>query len=200
MPPVDGQSPASQPRPLPIYGAQFLEHPRHLPVSGQQCSQTLPSRPFALCRHIAGWTQPCHSNATRAPIANPPNSAQLGGSLYHAPKLHPGLCSSVGVGPRTDRQTHRRAWPQYILCRLRVTQNVINYWCDTMCSQNLSVSELAFVVMTNGIIIMAALYNRGAIIFLPCSFYLLLSLFFFPRLISADGDWMSTILLHMAWP
>ena len=31
---------------------------------------------FALC---------CHSNATRAPIANPPNNAQLGGSLYHAP-------------------------------------------------------------------------------------------------------------------
>ena len=38
----------------------------------------------------------------------------------------------------------------------------------------------------------------GAIIFLPCSFFLLLS--FFPRLISAVGDWMSTILLHMAWP
>ena len=61
---------------------------------------------FALC---------CHSNATRAPIANPPNSAQLGGSLYHAPKLHPGPCSSVGVWPRADRQTdthtdrHRRA-------------------------------------------------------------------------------------------
>ena len=46
----------------------------------------------------------CHSNATRAPIANPPNSAQLGGSLYHAPKLHPGACSSVGVRPQTDRQ------------------------------------------------------------------------------------------------
>jgi len=70
---------------------------------------------FALC---------CHSNATRAPIANPPNSAQLGGSLYHAPTLHPGLCSSVGVRPRTDRQTHRHAWPQYILRRLRLTQNV----------------------------------------------------------------------------
>jgi len=78
---------------------------------------------FALC---------CHSNATRAPIANPPNSAQLGGSLYHAPKLHPAPCSSVGVRPRTDRhtdrqthrQTHRRAWPQYILRRLRLTQNV----------------------------------------------------------------------------
>jgi len=36
-----------------------------------------------------------------------PTSAQLGGSLYHAPKLHPGPCSSVGVWPRTDRQTDR---------------------------------------------------------------------------------------------
>jgi len=25
-------------------------------------------------------------------------------------------------------------------------------------------------------------------------------LFFFPRLISAVADWMSTILLHMVWP
>jgi len=35
------------------------------------------------------------------------------------------------------------------------------------------------------------------IIFLPCDFYLSS---FFPRLISAATDWMSTILLHMAWP
>ena len=52
-------------------------------------------------------------------------------------------------------------------------------------------------------IIMAALCNRGAIIFLPCSFFLssfYLLLFFFPRLISAAVDWMSAILLHMAWP
>jgi len=55
---------------------------------------------FALC---------CHSNATHAPSANLPNSAQLGGSLYHAPKLHPGPCSSVCVRPRTDRQTHKRS-------------------------------------------------------------------------------------------
>jgi len=45
--------------------------------------------------------------------------------------------------------------------------------------------------------IMAALCNRLAIIFLPCSFYLSI---FFPRLISAAGDWMSTILPHMVWP
>ena len=43
-------------------------------------------------------------------------------------------------------------------------------------------------------------YVIGAdIIFLPCDFYLLSS-FFFSRLISAVGDWMSTILLHMVWP
>jgi len=50
---------------------------------------------------------------------------------------------------------------------------------------------------------MDALCNRGAIIFLPCSFFLLLlssSSSFFPRLISAAVDWMSAILLHMAWP
>ena len=42
-------------------------------------------------------------------------------------------------------------------------------------------------------------YVIGAdIIFLPCDFYLLSS--FFRRLISAVGDWMSTILPHMVWP
>jgi len=62
-----------------------------------------------------------HSNATRAPIANQLNSAQLEGIPYHFPKLHPGPCSSVGMrrrGQQTDRQTdtqtHRRAWPQYM--------------------------------------------------------------------------------------
>jgi len=49
--------------------------------------------------------------------------------------------------------------------------------------------------------VMVALCNRAdhyifALWFLSSIFYLL----FFPRLISAVGDWMSTILLHMAWP
>jgi len=38
------------------------------------------------------------------------------------------------------------------------------------------------------------------IIFLPCGFYLLLSFLFFPRLVSAVADWMSTILLHIVCP
>jgi len=47
----------------------------------------------------------CHSNATRTTIANPPNSAQLGGIPYHSPKLLPGPCNIVGIRPWTDRQT-----------------------------------------------------------------------------------------------
>jgi len=46
----------------------------------------------------------CHSNVTRAPIANPPNSAQLAGIPYSI-KLHPGLCNSVGMQAWTDRHT-----------------------------------------------------------------------------------------------
>jgi len=48
-------------------------------------------------------------------------------------------------------------------------------------------------------LVMAALCNRGPLYFCPVVsffFYLL----FFPRLISAAVDWMSAILLHMAWP
>ena len=61
-------------------------------------------------------------------------------------------------------------------------------------------------------IIMVALCNRAdhyflwspygigqTIIFSSC-FFLLSSSFLFPRLISAVGDWMSTILPHMMWP
>jgi len=50
----------------------------------------------------------CHSNDTRAPIASPPNSAQLEGTPYHAPKLHPGPCSSVVMPQGTDRHTDGR--------------------------------------------------------------------------------------------
>jgi len=50
----------------------------------------------------------CHSNETHAPIANPPNSAQLEGIPYHSPKLHLGPCCSVGMRRGTDTQTQRR--------------------------------------------------------------------------------------------
>ena len=47
-------------------------------------------------------------------------------------------------------------------------------------------------------VVMVALCNRADHYILPCDFYLRSS--FFPRLISAVGDWMSTILPHMVWP
>jgi len=134
--PVNGQLPVSQPRPLPIYGTQFWERPRH-PVTGQQRAQTPTSVRTMWSYHwmdaslYLGFALCCHSNATCAPIANPPNTAQLGGSPHRSPKLHPGPCNSGHMAAdrqtntQTYRQTHRHAWPQYILLHLRLMQNVI---------------------------------------------------------------------------
>jgi len=62
-------------------------------------------------RHFAfGALLSC--NETRAPVANSPNSAQLGGHHYqlgcHSPNLHftPGPCSNVGMRRGTDRHIH----------------------------------------------------------------------------------------------
>jgi len=56
--------------------------------------------------HISRSMLCCHSNETRAATANPPNTAQLGDTPYHSPKLHPGPCSSVGMRRGTDTQTN----------------------------------------------------------------------------------------------
>jgi len=76
-----------------------IEQGPHICESGIQRVQALAdiSR-SALC---------CHNNETRAPIANPPNSAQLDDPLPF-PKLHPGPCSSVGMQRGTDRRTDGR--------------------------------------------------------------------------------------------
>jgi len=77
----------------------------------------------------------CHSNESRAQIANLPNSAQLGGTPYHSSKLHPGPCSSVGMrretGTQTDIQT-RVTSSLYISRRLRLTRNVIKWRTETV--------------------------------------------------------------------
>jgi len=71
--------------------------------------------------------------------------------------------------------------------------------CNRPAQQTRTFYVAAVVTVLSASFFMATLCNRGAIIFLPCNFYLLL-LLFFPRLISAATNWMSTILLHMAWP
>jgi len=71
---------------------------------------------FALC---------CHSNETRAPTANRPNSAQLEGTPA-TPWSYIRVRAVVWeCGPgQTDRHTYRRAWPMYISCHLRLMRNV----------------------------------------------------------------------------
>jgi len=74
----------------------------------------------------------CHSNATRAPIANPPNSAQLGGIPYHSRKVHPGPCNSVGMRPRTDRhrQTHTHTDTQTRATRIHFASSTTHAKCN----------------------------------------------------------------------
>jgi len=60
----------------------------------------------------------CHSNETRAPISNLPNSTQLEGSSYHSPSY-----IRVRAVVR-DRQTQRRPWSIYTSPRLCLTRNV----------------------------------------------------------------------------
>jgi len=72
---------------------------------------------FAIC---------CHSNATCAPICKSAQQCTTKGHPLPFPKLHPGLCSSVGMRPWTDTQTDRQtdACDHYISHRLRLTRNV----------------------------------------------------------------------------
>ena len=71
-----------------------------------------------------------YSNATRAPTANPPNSAQLGGSLYHARLLHPGPCSSVGVRPRTDTHRHTHTDTQTRVTTIHFASSTTHAKCN----------------------------------------------------------------------
>ena len=97
--------------------------------TNQAYSEYKHSLTFRVRRYVVIATKP-----VRAPIANPPIRAQLDGTPYHSPKLHPGPCSSVGMRRGTNRQTdahtdtktQRRRWPIYISPRLHLTQNVMN--------------------------------------------------------------------------
>jgi len=68
----------------------------------------------------------CHSNETRAPIANPSNTTQLESIPYHSPNfpyhslnLHRGPCSSVGMRRGTDRHTDTQTAVTNIHCASR---------------------------------------------------------------------------------
>jgi len=68
---------------------------------------------------------------------------------------------------------------------------------DYFCSVSLGLLYI-FVVISS--VFMAALWNKAGHYIFALWFLSSFFLSFFPRLISAIGDWMSTILPHMVWP
>jgi len=87
-------------------------------------------------------------------------------------------------------------WPRTekinLLCKL---ESAGIFWITSVYvrSYNLLFSVLIYAMLWSP-------YGIGqTIIFLPCRFFFLSS-FFFPRLISAVGDWMFAILPHTVWP
>jgi len=83
--------------------------------SGRASTSTRWHFAFRLC---------CHGNETRAPIANPPNSAQLGDTHHHSPSYIRVRAVVLECG---EGQTHRRPSPIYISPRLRLMRNVLNH-------------------------------------------------------------------------
>jgi len=50
------------------------------------------------------------------------------------------------------------------------------------------------------VLVVAAQCNKAGHYIFALWFLVVLSVYVFPRLISAVAEWMSTILLHMVWP
>ena len=103
------------------------------------------------------------------------------------PPLPPTRCNSYMI-------THRRSVAKPDGCFQRRLFVIPSYG-------SMGILSLLFVCF-----FMVALCNRADhyifILFLSSSFFFLLlsSSSFFPRLVSAVGDWMFTILWHMVWP
>jgi len=80
-------------RPLQSIFFYHRSHPQNNIPKNQAQSEYKHSLTF----RIRTMLSQAHSNETHAPIANPPNNAQLRGIPYHSAKLHPGPCSRVGM-------------------------------------------------------------------------------------------------------
>jgi len=90
---------------------------------------------------------------------------------------------------------------QYFLCDGTCRYSIPGLFMLQANSVNISLKHAASVLvldMHTGAFLWPPCVADVDIIFLPCGFYLSSS--FFPRLISAVADWMSTILPHMMWP
>jgi len=76
-----------------------------------------------------------------------------------------------------------------------VRREIAGQSCSHSVCNNRPHMDITAMRLKTNLVIMAALWNRaGHYIF---ALWFLSSSYFFPRLISAVADWMSTILLHM---
>ena len=91
----------------------------------------------------------CHSNQTRAPIANPTNNAQLGCTPYHSPNSHPGPRSSVGMWQVTDWEAHIMTTHFAWLCTMRNVNRTVHYKATkkTSCTNRMSDNVLVAVII-----------------------------------------------------
>ena len=92
---------------------------RHPPVTNQQRAHTPRKLGFTLC---------CHSNTTGAPITNPPNSAQLGGSFYHPPPCYIRVRAVVWAYGR--RQTHIETDTQMRVTTIHFASSTTHAQCN----------------------------------------------------------------------
>jgi len=69
----------------------------------------------------------CHSNESRVPIANSPNSAQLGGTLYISPS-YIRVCAVVWA--RGDGQTHRQTHTQTSVTNIHFMSSKAHAKCN----------------------------------------------------------------------
>jgi len=90
---------------------------------------------------------------------------------HRAPLIFSRMAITFGFGPHSSL-----LWPPFVADVDMIFLPCVFLWSPYVIGQTIIFSSCSF--------------------FLPSSFYRL----FFPRLISAVGDWMSTILLHMTWP
>ena len=111
--------------------------------------------------------------------------------------------NDVGISLYAVDQCSDRTAAEAVERRIELKIPNEKYHCDAASRQNSSITCCALIQILESFsltdIYLWSPYVIGqTIILLPCDFFL--SIFFFPCLISAVGDWMSTILLHMVWP
>ena len=122
--------------------------------------------------------------------------------INHTVTYSPWLCSKCF-------SSYSDLWYHCLYCGIlfstisELKRYVCTHWWKSANIQTLQVVLHCLANTGNICLFMVALCNRADhIYFHPVSFFFFFFFFFllfFPRLISAVGDWMSTILRHMVW-